>query len=106
MQESQASFPPFTKPGPQSCKYSSSTQVFDSGLNIWYASHDLPEDDSEGLNQILHWKDDLLWINWPGKLWKFEVDTWSLLREIDTRDFWDFAFTVPNDFVPDCANER
>ena len=80
-------------------------QVFDSGLNIWYTSHDLPEDDMEGLNQILNWNDDLLWINWA-KIWKFEIDTWSLLREIGTHDLWHFAFPVPNDFVPDCAIEK
>jgi len=83
-----------------------SMEVFDSGFNIWYASQDLPEDDKESHNQILEWNDDLLWINWPGNLWKFEIDTWSLLREIDSPNFGNFAFTVPNDFVPGCANEK
>ena len=72
---------------------------------MWYASQDLPEDDSEFGNQILNWNGDLLWINLR-KIWKFEVDTWSLLREVDAPNIWEFAFTVPNDFVPDCANKK
>ena len=54
---------------------------------------------------MLNWNDALLWINWA-KIWKFEVDTWSLLKEMDIRNSWEFAFTVPNDFVPDCTNEK
>ena len=54
---------------------------------------------------MLNWNDALLWINWA-KIWKFEIDTWSLLRERGTYDLWHFAFPVPNDFVPDCAIEK
>ena len=72
---------------------------------MWYASQDLPEDDRESQNQILSWNGELLWINLR-KIWKFEIDTWSLLTEIDTPRLWEFAFTVPNDFVPDCTNKK
>ena len=81
------------------------SKVYDSGLNIWYASEDLPEDDSETETQLLNWNDDLLWIN-SWKIWKFEIDTWSLLTDVDAPNLWQFAFPVPNDFVPDCTNKK
>ena len=82
------------------------SKVFDSSLNIWFASEDLPEDDWELGNKMLNWNDDLLWINLE-KIWKFEIDTWNLFSEIDMiPDGWQFAFSVPNDFAPECSNEK
>ena len=55
---------------------------------------------------MLNWNDDLLWIN-REKIWKFEIDTWNLLSERDMiPDGWQFAFSVPNDFAPECSNEK
>ena len=54
---------------------------------------------------MLNWNDALLWINWA-KIWKFEVDTWSLLKEIEIHNLWGFALYVPNNFVPDCTNKK
>ena len=61
-----------------------SVEIYDSAIDSWYFSEDLPENPDSGYN-----------------IWKFEEGAWSQLDSSLTVLYYYEDF-LPDDFIPDC----
>ena len=78
------------------------TEIYDPEIDSWYYSQDMPTN-----GKLSVWNDNPLLID-RENIWKFEDGKWNLLESKPT-DYsyhgWyqqKFAFTLPDDFIPDC----
>ena len=82
----------------------SSVEIYDSSLDSWYFSEDLPEEPAyEYYNDLFTWDGNPVWLNYHN-IWKYEEGDWSRLEARVTENYYrnDFTLMVPDDFIPDC----
>ena len=75
-------------------------EVFDETLWGWYASQDLPEEQSS-VSTLVLWNDDPVWLNGDHS-WHFKDGEWVRLNSAPTQRDWRLAVPVPDDFIPSC----
>ena len=82
-----------------------SVEIFDSAINSWYYSEDLPEEPGTvgSDSDLITWAGNPVWLN-RNNIWKFEEGAWSQLDSSPTGNFYysDFLLMVPDDFIPGC----
>ena len=82
-----------------------SVEIYDSSLESWYYSEDLPEEpfDRFYYSGLITWDGNPVWLN-VRNIWKFEEGTWSELDSsvTDVYHHDDFLLMVPDDFIPGC----
>ena len=80
-----------------------SVEIYDSSINSWYYSEDLPEEPDYDNHDLITWAGNPVWLN-SYNIWKFEEGAWSRLGSSVT-DFYtddDLLLLVPDDFIPAC----
>lgn len=81
----------------------SSVEIFDSSLDSWYFSEDLPEEADKNDHDLITWNGNPVWLNGEN-MWKYEKGSWYPLQAsvTDGYHYDDFILMVPDDFIPDC----
>ena len=80
------------------------TEIYDPEIDSWYYSQDAPSNIWHKINgELSVWNDNPLLID-SENIWKFEDGKWTLLESKPTANLQKtkFAFTLPDDFIPDC----
>ena len=82
----------------------SSVEIYDSSLDSWYYSEDLPEEPYDREHALITWDGNPVWLNHRNSIWKFSEGTWTRLNSRVTDYYWysDFLLMVPDDFIPYC----
>ena len=80
-----------------------SVEIYDSAIDSWYYSEDLPEEPQSGYHELITWAGNPVWLN-MNTIWKFEEGAWSELESSLTGGFYckDVLLVVPDDFIPGC----
>ena len=80
-----------------------SVEIYDSAIDSWYFSEDLPENPDSGYDDLITWAGNPVWLH-RYNIWKFEEGAWSQLDSSLTVLYYyeDFLLMVPDDFIPDC----
>ena len=83
----------------------SSVEIYDSSLDSWYYSEDLPEEpESYYTHDLISWERKPVWLN-GRSIWEFDEGTWYRLDASVTGGYYyryDFILLVPDDFIPGC----
>ena len=81
-----------------------SVEIYDSAIDSWYYSEDLPEEPWLCCyHELITWAGNPVWLN-SYNIWKFEEGAWSRL-ESGVADYYhsdDLLLLVPDDFIPAC----
>ena len=74
------------------------TEIYDPEIDSWYYSQNVPS-----YGKLSVWNDNPLLID-RENIWKFEDGKWTLLesKPTDNLSTKKIAFTLPDDFIPDC----
>ena len=75
-------------------------EVFDETLGGWYASQDLPEEQSY-VSTLVSWNGDPVWLNGDHS-WHFKAGEWMRLTSAPSQRDWRLAVPLPDDFIPSC----
>lgn len=80
-----------------------SVEIYDSAIDSWYYTEDLPEKPSTYYDELITWAGNPVWLNYLN-IWKFEEGVWSQLDSSLTGPYFneDFLLMVPDDFIPSC----
>ena len=80
-----------------------SVEIYDSAIDSWYYSEDLPEELFGNQHDLITWAGNPVWLN-MNNIWKFEEGAWSELESSLTGLYYydDFLLMVPDDFIPGC----
>ena len=81
-----------------------SVEIYDSAIDSWYYSEDLPEEPTDSFYQdLITWAGNPVWLN-RYNIWKFEEGAWSELESSLTGQHYyeDFLLMVPDDFIAGC----
>ena len=83
---------------------SQGVEIFDSGLDGWYSSAEMPEP----VHYLLAWGLAPVMINYDGDIWKQTDEVWTKLNIRTTNNIPAFAFgnTLPNSFMSNCDQEK